>query len=115
MSDAHWFTSRKRARIECSRCYGTGRITVGFAIAPADVPARGAPPDAIHACVVGCSTIFEACREAAAIARRSDRPVAFEFNEHCVVVLGCDDPDTIARMWWIKAYGETPEQSARRR
>lgn len=79
-------------------------------------PKYDAPADALICVVIGgaCS-IYEACREGAELAVLAERPVAFTFNEHLVIVRPGVDPDAAAREWWKRAYGETPEESWSRR
>ncbi|HSN25525.1 MAG TPA: hypothetical protein VLT45_04545 [Kofleriaceae bacterium] len=115
MADSDFFTKRPRRRVCCSSCGGRGWNEETFALAPSDKPIAGSPVESIAASVVGASSIFDACREAKAIAVYAGRPVAFDFNNRLVVVNAGDDPDTIARAWWHDAYGETPEQTAARR
>jgi hypothetical protein len=114
MHDAKWFHDRPRRTKRCERCGGCGTLEIGFALVPAD-HVTDAPEDAIRAFVVGAYDIFTACREAADIARKASRLVAFEFNGRCVVVRPNDDPTTVARQWWLTQYNETPEQSLARR
>jgi hypothetical protein len=85
-----------------------------YALAPRD-RFDGAPPNAVHAVVVGSFDIFTACKEAVILAARSHRPVAFEFLDHVVVVRSADDPVAIARAWWQRQYNETPEATFARR
>lgn len=109
------FDGRKtRARL-CWRCHGCGVVIEPFALAPSDNQLEDAPDRALCAIVVGASSVFVACHEAAEIAARANRPVAFEFNGQLVVVNAGDDPDRIARAWWERQYGESPEESAQRR
>jgi hypothetical protein len=113
--DAKWFDERPHRTERCSRCGGCGTMDVAYALVPADAKVVGAPKGAICAFVVGSFDIFTACEEAADIARKSGSPVAFEFNGSCVVVRPKDDPGAIARRWYVKTYGETPEQAWERR
>jgi hypothetical protein len=119
-SDAKWFDDRPRRTKLCGQCGGCGTVEVSYALMPADgvvaaLYAADAPTNSIRACVAGSNDIFTACKEAADIAGRSSAPVAFEFLDHTVVVRSGDDPTTVARQWWMKQYGETPEQTRARR
>ena len=92
-------------------CHGHGQVPVPRWLAPySEVP--GAPEDAVTALVVGTASIFEATREANEIAARGGCPVAFDFNGKLVVVRPGDDPELVARAWWIDFYERTPEESA---
>lgn len=113
-TNAKWFDSRPHRHSVCTRCRGSGTIHEPYALVPAE-RVRRAPKGAILGQVVGCSSIFEACREARDIAVLARRPVAFDFNCALVVVRPTDDYRAVARKWWKKAYGETPEETARRR
>lgn len=119
-SDRHLFSSRPAETRPCRSCGGLGRTTDPHWLVHCEVEVEGGagaavPGDAVHASVVGSASIFEATREAGEIARRSARPVAFEFNDVVVVVHPQSDPDLIARAWWLERHGETPEQTAARR
>ncbi len=92
----------------CPRCDGCGHVVEPYALMPHE-HLEGAPADALCAAVAGSFGIFAVCREAAELAGRAGRPVAFDFNDHLVVVRAGDDPDRVARSWWQRAYGETPE------
>ena len=95
---------------ECSSCHGLGHVPVPRWLVPhSEVP--GAPEGAVTAAVVGSASIFEAIREAREIAARGKFPVAFNFNGKCVVVRPDDDPEQVARAWWIAFHGRTPEES----
>jgi hypothetical protein len=114
--DDELFSGRPSRSHVCHMCRGRGRVPDPYCLAP--VPASlvpGAPPGAVTALVRGASSIFESTAEAAELARRSSRPVAFDFTGHLVVVLPGDDPVQVARAWWLSCYGETPEESAARR
>jgi len=114
-ADRTWFEDRPKRTHPCPRCRGCGTIVEAYALAYWDEPLDGAPADALRAFVVGSFDISTSCREAADLARISGRPVAFEFNGQIVVVCGNDDPDQVARTWWLRHYGETPEASFSRR
>lgn len=115
MSDSEWFDQRPLITERCPRCKGCGEITRSYALAAETDDVRDAPADAIRAVVIGSFDIFTACREAAAIVQGSARPVAFAFLDHTVVVRLGDDPNLVARDWWQKQYGETPEETRARR
>lgn len=108
------FTDRPVVARTCWHCGGCGKTTDTFALAPGE-PLPDVPQDAICAVVVGTRSIYEAAREAAEIAGRSGRQVAFQFIDQVVVVQPGDDPELWARTWWIERYGETPEQTLERR
>ena len=113
-SDQALFDDRPTIEQTCPRCRGCGTVVEVYALAPSD-RFDGAPQDAVHAFVVGSFDIFTACREAVDIARRSGRPVAFEFIDQVVVARAGDDPDKISRAWWQRQYNETPEATFARR
>lgn len=108
------FLQRPTRKHACPRCHGTGQIVESYALAPSE-PFDGAPPNALHAVVVGASSIHEACTEAVALAARARRPVAFDFSGQIVVATATDNPDQLMRAWWQRQYKETPEESAARR
>lgn len=114
-TDRALFDDRPTRSQTCPRCRGCGTVSETYALAPYEGlvgdPERfeGAPDDALCAFVVGSFDIFTASKEAADLARRSLRPVAFDFLDHVVVVRDGDDPDEISRAWWWKQYNETPE------
>lgn len=116
--DEDLFASRPLLEEPCRACRGTGVRLGSYALHAAS---RGmaledeVPAGAVRAFVVGSSSIFEACREAAEVAGRAGRPVAFMFNDLLVVIKPGDDPDLAARTWWQLAHGETPEQTWERR
>ena len=110
--NASWFASRPVRTETCSRCNGHGTIGKGYALAPREGVGTASM---IMATVVGSADIFTACAEASEIAKRANRSVHFDFNGRTVIVRPKDNPVTIARSWWQKAYGETPEQSQARR
>jgi hypothetical protein len=104
------FSNRPRRMNPCIHCGGSGSVTRGYALAHDGSPDH--LDDArIWATVVGSSSIHEATREAAEIATSSGTVVAFEFLDHLVEVRPGDDPDVVARAWWFKQYGQSPEQS----
>lgn len=117
--DQALFDRRPKRVRKCPRCHGCGTIVDSYALMPSPrtdaFKLAGTPLDTLCAFVVGSFDIFEATREAVDLAKRSRRPVAFEFNEQIVLVRASDDPDAIARLWWKNAYGETPEQTFARR
>jgi hypothetical protein len=108
-------TKRPVRSRDCPTCGGHGRVDDSYSLVSIEGPLPGAPGGAISTCVVGSSSIFKAAREAREIAESHDRPVAFDFIGDLVVVLRSDDPEQVARAWWIGHYGETPEQTAARR
>lgn len=110
------FSDRPNNSVNCFRCCGTGRVELSYALAYREDPIEiEGMPDAIHARVYLGSSIFEATKEASEIAHRAQFPVAFVFQDRLVVVRPGDDPDIVARAWWIGARGETPEQTFARR
>ena len=112
--DSPWFDHRPRLTERCGHCGGRGTVEVGYALlATEHVP--DAPPNAILAMVAGTYDITTACKEASDIARKSGRPVAFEFLTQTVVVAPGDDADRVMRKWWQREYGETPEQTRAKR
>lgn len=113
--DRKWFDERPERTLTCPRCKGCGTITDGYALAPTDRAVLDAPNEAIRAYVRGASSIFDACAEAADIAKRSGEPVAFRFTDSTVVVKPGDNGDKVARDWWQRTYNETPEETAKRR
>ncbi len=106
--DEALFDRRPVRTSTCPRCDGCGRVVKAYSLMPHE-HLEGAPADALCASVVGSFDIFTACREAGELADRTGRPVAFDFNDHLVVVRAGDDPDRVARSWWQRAYGESPE------
>lgn len=114
-SDARLFSDRAPQVRACSRCSGSGYLVLPYWLAPWPVPLAGAPPDSIWATTVGSAHIREATLEASELARRANRPVAFDFNDLLVVVRPHDDPEEVWRSWWMAKHGETPEQTAARR
>lgn len=112
--DSAWFDDRPVRIDVCDRCRGCGEVERPYALAMAQ-HIKGAPNDAIRAMVIGSFGIWAACVEAAEIANRAYEPVAFEFNDTCMVVRPGDDPDRVYRAWWRDTYGETPEETARKR
>lgn len=109
---ASLFSSRPVREHACSACRGSGSVTEPYALAWCEFPFRWTPDGAIPAIVVGSSSIFEATREAAEIAGRAGQTVAFEFiGGRIVSVSPGQDPDMVARTWWISEYGKTPEES----
>jgi hypothetical protein len=118
MTDAELFDSRLAKTEVCPRCRGCGSVDVGYALHPWDdqlEPIDGAPEGAVRAFIGGSFDVFYAAREAAELARRSGRPVAFQCIDRAVVVRPEDDPDQVARAWWLLQYGETPEATRSRR
>lgn len=113
--EAALFSRRPRTVKPCSRCEGKGEETVGYALAHLPTRDPRLPDYAVQALVVGAATIFEATREARAIADQCRRPVAFMFLQHPVQVGIESDTVQIARDWWRRQYGETPEQTQARR
>jgi len=78
-NEATLFSRRPRKTKVCDRCGGEGRESEGYAIAHLAIRDPRLPDYAVHALVVGSATIFEATREARAIADECRRPVAFVF------------------------------------
>lgn len=112
--DCALFDNRPRRARVCPHCSGCGTVEDAYALLPCE-HFEGAPNDALCATVVGAFDIFTACREAVQLAKRSQRHVAFDFNGQVVLVGSNDDPDRIARAWWLRVYNETPEESAAKR
>jgi hypothetical protein len=115
ITDMNLFDSRPARPEVCPRCQGHGRIGAEYALYPSSNLIDGAPEGAVHAFVAGSFDVFYAAREAAELARRADRPVAFQYLDHVVVVHPGSDPDQVARAWWLRQYGETPEATWSRR
>ncbi len=114
-SDRRLFVDSAAPVCACARCSGSGYLVRPYWLVPAPVPPHGAPPDSIWATTRGTAHIREATLEASELARRANRPVAFDFNDLLVVVRPHDDPEEVWRSWWLAKYGETPEQTAARR
>lgn len=114
-SDARLFVDRAQRVRACSRCSGSGYLVLPYWLAHSSVPPAGAPPDSIWATTRGTAHVREATLEASELARRANRPVAFDFNDLLVVVRPHDDPEEVWRSWWLAKHGETPEQTAARR
>jgi hypothetical protein len=78
---------------------------------------KGASAGSIECSTRGTAdvTIQGACGEGVEIAGKLGRPVVFDFNGVLVVCQKDDDPEKLWRKWWKKRYGETYEQSVRRR
>jgi hypothetical protein len=120
MSDAEdkaLFDSRPERVEQCSRCRGAGSYVDPYALLPGSRHELGLARHAgmVIATPAGASDIFECCREAAEIAERAKRPVAFQFNAQVVVVKPGDNPNLVARAWWQAVYGETPEATMEKR
>jgi hypothetical protein len=118
MTDMELFNSRPAKIKMCPRCRGYGNVDIGYALHPWDdrlSPINGAPEGAVRAFIGGSFDVFYAAKEAAELARQADRPVAFNCLDHAVVVHPGDDPDQVARTWWLIQYGETPEATWARR
>ncbi len=116
VGDAELFGGRPLRTSTCPRCRGNGVVVEVYALryrATGLDLQRSA--GMVTATVIGAFGIFEVCREAAEVAERASRPVAFQFNDRVVAVTPGDDPDDVARQWWFDVYGETPEQTAARR
>jgi hypothetical protein len=109
----------------CRECGGSGHVQKReyFALWTPDEyegtetldPKHDVPQNAYVCTAVPGSTINEACREAIGLVKLVNRPVAFEFNGAVAVCHQDSDPDRIVRAWWLKAYGETYEQSMAKR
>lgn len=118
MPDTEWFDSRPTRTAVCPKCRGCGNVREEYALHPWNDQLStidGAPEGAILAFVGGSFDVFYAAREAGELARRANRPVAFQCIDHSVVVHPIDDPNQVARAWWILQYGETPEATWARR
>jgi len=113
--DVEWFVNRPSTSRICTVCRGTGHETDRYCLVPADPRIEGVPDDVICAVVVGAQSIWNCVREACDIAIRSGRSVAFQFTGEVVVVKPGDDSEIFVRDWWVKKYGETPEETAMRR
>lgn len=118
--DALLFSSRPERIQKCARCGGHGEYVDQYALAHntdayADRLATHRRAGLVIARVRGASDIFESCNEAAEIAERAGRGVAFWFNGRAVVVKPGDSGDAVARAWWMDVHGETPEQTRARR
>lgn len=87
-----------------------------YALVPAWGPIEDAPSGAILADVAGSHHIFDCICEAKELAVQHQRPVSFPHMEGITVTVHPDDDlDAIGRAWWQRVYGETPEETARRR
>ena len=120
MTDIELFDSRPARTAVCPRCRGCGSVSAGveYALHPWNdqlPPINGVPEDGVRAFIGGSFDVFYAAREAAELARRAVRPVAFQCIDHAIVVRPSDDPDQVARAWWLLQYGETPEATRSRR
>lgn len=118
MTDIELFDSRPARTEVCPRCRGCGNVSVGYALHPWDdqlAPINDVPEGAVRAFVSGSFDVFYAAREAAELARRANRPVAFNCLDHAVIIRPSDDPDQAARAWWLLQYRETPEDTWDRR
>lgn len=115
MTNIELFDNRPARTQTCFRCQGCGIIPVAYALHPSESPLDGAPDDAICAFVGGSFDVFYAAREAGDLARQAERPVAFRFIDHVVVVRPGEDPDQAARAWWFLQYEEAPEATWARR
>jgi hypothetical protein len=104
MTNIELFDSRPARTAVCPRCQGCGNVGVRCALHPWN----NFPQSRTH-------PVFYAAREAAELAQRADRPVAFQCIDHTVVVRPKDEPDRVARAWWLLQYGETPEATWSRR
>ena len=63
----------------------------------------------------GMVSVWDCCREGADLASELGRTVVFSFNQHDVIIRPGDDPELVGRDWWFRAYGKTPEESAKER
>jgi hypothetical protein len=115
MTDEGLFDSRPARTATCPRCQGHGNVSIGYALHPSSDPIVGAPKNAIHAFVAGSFDVFYASKEAAALATSTRRSVAFQCIDYVVILNPGDDPDQVARAWWLQQYGETPEATWARR
>lgn len=95
----------------CSRCDGSGIDQIRYSLIYSDKPVKDAPAGSIPAHARAGSDIYECVGEASIFSKQVGTPIAFEFNELIVVVKPTDDPELIARDWWVRRYKETPEQS----
>ena len=116
---------------ECRECCGSGYVhkREHFALWTPDeymatMPECGppkldakhdVPADAVVCSAMGGSTIFEACAEGVGLAKVYGRPVAFEFNGAVAICRADSDPNTVAKVWWKRAYGKTYEQAMKER
>ena len=65
---------------------------------------------------VGCgSSIHETVKEAKELALTMKKTMAFMFNEFLVVVKEDSDVDKVVAKWWMEIYGETQEETFKRR
>lgn len=118
--DEELFSSRPERIEKCARCGGRGEYVNHYALrhndnSHADRMAVHRRAGLVIASVRGASDIFESCNEAAEIAARAGRAVAFWFNGRAVVVRPGDVGDAVARAWWVDVHGETPEETYARR
>lgn len=120
MSDDEALFSSRPERVEkCGRCGGRGELVNPYALrhngnTHADRMAVHRRAGLVIASALGAD-IFESCNEAAEIAGRVGRGVAFWFNGRAVVVKPGDVGDAAARAWWVDVHGETPEETMARR
>lgn len=118
--DETLFSSRPERIEKCLRCGGLGEYVDHYALyhndnSHADRMAVHRRAGLVIASVRGASNIFESCNEAAEIAGRAGRGVAFWFSGRAVVVNPGDNGDAVARAWWMDVHGETPEETYARR
>lgn len=111
--DDQLFSSRPPRRVVCASCGGCGGQDEPYALRynSGDNLNKERSEGMVTAAAVGSSSVWECTKEAAEVAGRARRPVAFRFNGRVVVVNVGDDPDRVARQWWQDVYGETPEQT----
>ena len=99
MTDKGLFDNRPVRTEACLRCRGQGSVSIEYALHPSQDPIDGAPKDAIHAFTAGSFDVFYAAREAAELATRASRPVAFQCIDYVVIINPGDDPDQVAHAW----------------
>jgi len=105
----------------CNECHGTGTVhrREWFALWTPDEysgtvtldPKHDIPANAYVCTAVPGADIFRACAEAADLAKRVGRPIAFEFNGAVAIVHADSDTSDAAKRWWKLAYGKSYEQS----
>lgn len=76
---------------------------------------KGAPPGAERCYVSLSSTIHETVVEGKEIATMMNKPVAFDFNGHTVVVYKDSDVAKTVEDWWFRMYGETQAETFAKR
>ncbi len=79
------------------------------------VKIKNAPSGAENCYVSMGSSIYKAIKEGKELAKLMNKQIVFEFNDQTVIVNKDSDVDIIYRNWWINSYGETPEESFKKR